>query len=129
MKIFATILGLSISLTAFAQNNNYWKLKSVREGAKMTDVSNKESQFVISIKEKKFSGSVGCNTFKGKLEFIKGNDIIPVKLVNTKAKCPEELDRLDYAVLEAINLSDQLIIKEDVAEFYNAGRIVLELNR
>ena len=130
MKKGLSILFIFIAFQAFSQKGkNGWIVKSVLEGGKMHDVSAKGSFFYLSVKQKKFSGSIGCNKFKGRLEFKDNSQIHPITLVKLKANCPQELDRLDYAVMEAINLADKLIMKDNTAEFYNVDRLVLLLTK
>ena len=129
MKILATVFTIFLSLSSFAQSGSHWKLQYVLEGAQMVNVKNKQSDFLIAIADKKISGSIGCNSFSGKLEYAKGNQIKPIKAIKSKAKCPQEMDRLDYAVFEAINHSDKLVIDRDLAKFYNGPKLLLELKR
>ena len=114
---------------AFAQETKEWRLVKVRQGAQLVDAMNKDTEFTISIKEKKFAGKVGCNKFNGKLQFTKGDQIQPITLSKTKYKCPEELSQLENDVIEAVYLSDRLVFRDNVAEFYNQTRLVLVLEK
>ena len=130
MKKYLSIFLFLVAFQGFSQkkDNDVWILRQVRMGAKLLVLDNKNSEFRISIKEKKFSGYVGCNRFDGKLEFTKGDQIRPIRLVSTKMACPD-LDSLEYATLEAINLSDRLVLKNSKAEFYNQTRLMLRLEK
>jgi len=127
---FIIILSL-ISFFGFAQKKGkeVWKLVQVRNGAKMFPVPSQNNEFGLSIKEKKFSGYIGCNRFSGKLEYTKGDNIRPVTLVSTKMACPDNLSSLEYATMEALQLSDRLVIKGTKAEFFNQNRLMLQLEK
>ncbi len=129
MKNLTTIFGLTVLLSINAFSQSHWKIQYVWEGDKMVNAKAKQSDLIIDIKEKKISGSIGCNTFNGKLEYAKGNQIRPIKALKSKAKCPQEMDRLDYATFEALNLADKLVIDRDLAKFYNGPKLILELKR
>ena len=129
MKKAITIFSFFLSVASYAQSGSHWKLQYVSEGAQMVNIKNKQSDFLIAIADKKISGSIGCNSFSGKLEYSKGNQIRPIKAIKSKAKCPQEMDRLDYAVFEALNHADKLVIDRDLAKFYNGPKLLLELKR
>ncbi|MBC7390575.1 MAG: META domain-containing protein [Opitutaceae bacterium] len=129
MKNLTTIFGITFILSINAYSQSHWKMQYVWEGDKMVNVKNKQSDFVIAIADKKISGSIGCNTFSGKLEYAKGNQIRPIKALKSKAKCPQEMDRTEHAAFEALNFADKLVIDRDLAKFYNGPKLILELKR
>ena len=131
MKTSFTIILSLISFFGFAQKRGkeVWKLVQVRNGAKMFPVPSQNNEFGLSIKIKKFSGYIGCNRFSGKLEYTKGDNIRPMTLVSTKMGCPDNLSSLEYATMEAIQLSDRLVIKGTKAEFFNQNRLMLQLEK
>ena len=126
LALFITIL----SFSAFAQSSgSHWKALYVWQGYEMANVSAKKSDILISIADKKLSGTVGCNNFHGNLDYLKGDKIKPIKVVNAKDKCPETPDKLDSAVLEALKVSTKLVINQDRAKFYHGEKLLLELKR
>lgn len=130
MKKSFLISACMFSLTAFGQGAvSRWKVQYVWEGFQMTNVSAKKAELLISIADKKLSGKIGCNTIQGNFDYLKGDKIKPIKLVNTKENCPEKPDKLDNAVLDALKVSSKVTINQDKAKFYHGEKLVLELNR
>jgi heat shock protein HslJ len=131
MKTFFFVILSFIATLGFSQKKakEVWKLVQVRNGAKLYPVPSQDNEFGLSIKEKRFTGFIGCNRFSGRLEYAKGNYIRPMTLVSTKMGCPENLSSLEYATMEAIQLSDRLIIKGTKAEFYTHNRLMLQLEK
>ena len=129
MKKILFAFGLILSFQSFAQSGSHWKLLYVWDGASAVSISAKNSDMLLSIAEKTLSGKIGCNTYHGKLEYLKGNNIKPIKVVNTKENCPTKPDRLDNAVILALNVSNKLVIDKDRAKFYQGDKLVLEMKR
>ena len=120
---------MALSMHAFGQTGSQWKVQYAWQGFKMENVSSKKATIVIAIAENKISGISGCNKFEGNLQYLKGDKIKPIKLVNTKDKCPKDPDPVDQAIMKALSTSDKLIINLDKAKFYHGEKLVLELNR
>jgi heat shock protein HslJ len=130
MKNVAFIFVIMMSLSASAQKTgSTWKLLYVREAGSMVNISSKKAGLLLSIPDNTLSGSIGCNTFTGNLNYLKGDKIKPIKLVNTTANCPPKPDKLDNAVLEALKSADKLVLNQDKAKFYKGETLVLEMNR
>ena len=122
--VFFMVLGFN----AFAQTGK-WKLIYVFDGLSMANISAKRYELAISVADKEIAGVVGCNNFKGNFEYSKGDHIKPIKLANTKDKCPEKEDRLDKAVLDAMKGADRVVINLDNAKFYKGTNLLMELKR
>jgi heat shock protein HslJ len=128
-NIFSTIL-FALSITAFGQKSgSTWKIQYVWEGTQMVNVLSKKTELLISIEEKKISGSIGCNTFQGNLEYIKGEKIKPIKIFDKKDDCEDKPDKLVKAIFDALKTSSKLVINQDLAKFYQGEKLILELKR
>lgn len=127
--LFSTLL-IALSLTAFGQKKgSTWKVQYVWEGYQMVNVLSKKSELLISIEEKKISGTIGCNTFQGNLEYIKGEKIKPIKIFDKKDDCEDKPDKLVNAIFDALKVSTKLVINQGLAKFYQGEKLVLELKR
>jgi len=130
MKKILFAFALLISLSTFAQTTgSKWKLLYVYHLDGMVNISSKKSEMLISIPEQKLSGTIGCNSYQGTLDYTKGDLIKPIKAVNTKNNCPAKPDPLDAAVLKALDLANKLTIMQNRAKFYQGDKLVLELSR
>lgn len=118
-----------LSLQAQNDVSAKWKLVKVRDGQNLVEVHYKKTNFSISIKRKLFKGGVGCNEFKGKLEYVEGDSIRPILLVSTNMACPDYIDGLEYATITALGLCDKLVFTNDLAEFYNQKRLMVVLQK
>ena len=95
----------------------------------MANVLSKKAEILISIEKKKISGSIGCNTFQGNLEYIKGDKIKPIKIFDKKDDCENKPDKLVTAIFDALKKSNKLVINQDLAKFYQGEKLILELKR
>ena len=130
MKNIFSVLLITLTINAFGQKSgSTWKVQYVWEGYQMVNVKSKKSELVISIEEKKISGSIGCNTFQGNLEYIKGDKIKPIKIFDKKDDCEDKPDKLVNAIFDALKKSSKLVINQDLAKFYQGEKLVLELKR
>lgn len=130
MKRTFTILALFVGVHAFSQTTgSKWKLLYVYHLDGMVNISSKKSEMLISIPEQKLSGTIGCNSYSGTLDYTKGDAIKPIKAVNTKNNCPAKPDPLDAAVLKALDVANKLSIHQNRAKFYQGDKLVLELSR
>ena len=130
MKNILSIFLITFSIAAFGQKSgSTWKVQYVWEGYQMANVKSKKSELLISIEEKKISGSIGCNTFQGNLEYLKGDKIKPIKIFDKKDDCEDKPDKLVNAIFDALKKSTKLVISQDLAKFYQGEKLVLELKR
>lgn len=130
MRNLFSAFAIIMSFAAFAQTSgSKWKLHYVRYLDKMESVTNRKGDILLSIEEQKLSGTVGCNQFTGTIDYIKNNQIKPVKLVNKKEGCASPEDKLDKAVVDALNTANKLLVTADRAKFYKGEQLVLELKR
>ena len=130
MKRVLFIFSMFFGIQAFAQTSgSHWKVVYVWDGLSMVNIKTKKTEVVLSLPEKKLSGNAGCNSFHGTLDYTKGDNIKPIKLVNKKENCPATPDRLDNAVVTSLNLANKLVINQNKAKFYQGDKLVLELDR
>jgi len=97
----------------------HWKLKTlVGKEVEMTPNQTKEIYFILKLNENRVVGFVGCNSFFGSYQLLKGSRIKFSHLGLTKIYCPGVNEAEFISIFE---LTDNYTIKEDVL-FLNVGK-------
>lgn len=127
-KVFAFLM-VTMSFTAFAQSDSQWKVVYVWQGYQMENVKAKNYVVKMSIAEKTIEGTVGCNSFHGTIDYLKGDKLKPTKVSNKQENCPPKPNPSEKAIVDALKGATRLVTNQDKAKFYQGDKLVLELDR
>ncbi len=120
------------SLSAIAQKPNVegtWKIKTLKDSGKMTDLSAKETTVSIDTKAKTILAYVGCNRMTAKLEFVTGDMIKPFQLASTRKACKGETEGLENATRYALEQTNSIRKNGARIEFFKDTELLMVLER
>ncbi len=134
MKLFLLIFCLNIGgVSLMAQSRPYvegtWKIKTIKDSGKMTDVAAKETTVTIDTKGKSMLAYVGCNRMTTKFEFITGDMIKPFQLVSTRKACQDGIDGLENATRYVIEQTNSVRKNGARIEFFKDTELLMVLER
>ncbi len=127
--LFGLTLIISITLLLAQQPvvEGNWKIKSLKDSGKITDLSAKETHIVIT--KNNMSVHVGCNTISSKLEFITGDRIKPFELAATRKSCSESLQGLESSLRYALEQTNSIRKNGTKLEFYKDNELLIVLEK
>lgn len=133
LKLFMLILCYSIGSVMQAQTKPYvegeWKIKTIKDSGKMTDVSAKETIVKIDTKGKSLLAYVGCNRMTSKFEFITGDMVKPFELMSTRKSCSGETENLESATRYVLEQTNSVRKNGAKIEFYKDTDLLMVLER
>lgn len=106
-----------------------WKIKSLKDSGKMTDVSAKETTVTISTKDKSLLAYVGCNRITTKFEFVTGDMVKPFQLVSTRKACKDNVAGLESATIYVLEQTNSVRKNGAKIEFYKDAELLMVLER
>ncbi len=134
-KIFLIVSSLVISITALQAQSSKpvvegsWKIKSLKDGGKMIDMSAKETSIAIDSKGKTLAAYVGCNRHSANFEFITSDMIKPLILTATRKSCSDNLEALESSLRFALEETNSVRKNGAKIEFYKSNDLLMVLER
>jgi len=133
IRITLILVSLFISVVSAQAQKPYvdgnWKIKSLKDSGKMTDVSAKETTVTINTKGKSILAYVGCNRMTANFEFITGDMVKPFQLVSTRKSCSESIEPLESATRYVMEQTNSVRKNGAKIEFYKDAELLMVLER
>jgi len=130
--LFLAIAMLLCGTTLKAQKpvvDGVWKIKSVKDGGKLLDLSAKETTVEINVKAKTILAYVGCNRMNAKFEFITSDQIKPFALASTRKACHGETETIENATRYALEQTNSIRKNGARIEFFKDNDLLIVLER